>query len=135
MYRRHIRRDCIRCRSRIIKGPVLILVAYRMMCLIVQSLGDCPFIANSKKAAVLEFLVGLLFRIDLVIRLKGRWNQIFGPKLTSKLPKFRNIHILRATNCRKLIDLSKWPHNLIYSKFFKVRISLRQPEMSIVKVG
>ena len=52
-------------------------------------------------------LRGSILRIDLVIRLKGGRNQIKGPKLNPKVPKFPKIYISRTASRRMLVDPSK----------------------------
>ena len=74
-------------------------------------------------------LKGSILKINLVIRLEGGRNHIFGPKLGPKVPKLHKIPILRTGGRRKLIHPSKWPQDLIYCGWSETCIPLRQPEV------
>ena len=70
-----------------------------------------------------------ILKLDLVIRLKERWNQFLGPKLSPKVPKLPKLHISQTARHRKLVDPSKWPQKWIYYGCSKICIPLRQPEV------
>ena len=57
-------------------------------------------------------LRGSILKIGLVIRLKG--GLIFWAKIEPKTPILPKIQISRTAGCRKLINFSKWPQDLIY---------------------